>query len=829
MELIKQHISPCLHSFVVEKSTTLEDIFNEIQNDLRTDLIELIRYLDNLIDKTFTPNNDNVTTLHIHIEDEFKDSHKLLIAEFLTIKTFIQYHSTDNNTNEANLAIIELKAAIETKLNGLEMRCPDGASGKNGGNRIWKNWVKEKKENKSILEFYKSLNERSSLKPKLIINTQKNFCSSLSQIFEFKPYCVLLNSKNKSYNLLNATKTLNEIDAFNNNIIDELDSIVLFDCERKSLMSNFSLEEINKWNSDYDTSFKKYLIITFGKEYQSINNIRNKIELITGRFKIPINSSYTINKSEIDLLLKRKEKSSISIDFVGFESSSFWDTFVLETSIRELYELRSIKLMNIYSICYTDEIKGYIIDNLFSKKESSELISSSTKMAILELRDEDSETLKEALSNTLDIIINSEIKSKIIVSLASTPTIIFDEAIIRNGKLISKITDCLGLTRLIKLKTWSDILNFSSNCFLILSYRDQGKFPNYYYPNLLEIELQPENNANAIFPHFLFGRHCKWAKYYLLKEYYKYLNHPIREKHFEWNELKKLIQTQKPETKLIIDWNLENEYSSSENRETFKVKLQNQRVKTYHSSDLLIFSEIKTASPKIERVKWFFENEDIDGTKYKIQKLDELLDEFNPAERLIDTTQQELELEIIRKQLGLGNVTAGRIWKVLLRNKSELLGIESLYEELKLIFEKNKIPLVSINHFRNSWINIESDSLTPRGNKVFKFLCNYLELNNNYRLILYRLKNASISGKIEATKKYSNILKDLFADGCFNSNPSIETILNSRIAYYRNNHSLDELGIDNVNPLNGLTTLIELIQPELKLIELETIEKLSNE
>jgi len=73
MELIKQHISPCLHSFVVEKSTTLEDVFNEIQNDLRTDLIELIRYLDNLLDRTFTPTNDTVTTLHIHIEDEFND------------------------------------------------------------------------------------------------------------------------------------------------------------------------------------------------------------------------------------------------------------------------------------------------------------------------------------------------------------------------------------------------------------------------------------------------------------------------------------------------------------------------------------------------------------------------------------------------------------------------------------------------------------------------------------------------------------------------------------------------------------------------------------
>jgi hypothetical protein len=350
MELIKQHISPCLNSFVNEISSTFEGNLNRTQNDLSIDLIGLVHYLDNLLNQVFSTSGDSIAVLHIHIEDEFNDLQKLFIAEFLCIKTFIHYHSTDNNTNEANLALIELIAAIETKLNALEIRCPDGASGKNGGNRIWKNWVKEKKEYKSLLEFYKGLNESSSLKPKLIINTQKNFCSSVSQKFEFKPYCVLMNSKNKSYNLLNATKTLNEIDTINNEIIDELDSILLFDCERKSLMSNFSLEEINKWNSDYDTSFKKYLIITFGREYPSINNIRNKIELIRERFKIPINSSYTIIKSEIDLILKRKEKSSIPIDFVGFESSSFWETFVLETSIRELYELRSIKLMNVYSI-----------------------------------------------------------------------------------------------------------------------------------------------------------------------------------------------------------------------------------------------------------------------------------------------------------------------------------------------------------------------------------------------------------------------------------------------------------------------------------------------
>ncbi|MBK8622872.1 MAG: hypothetical protein IPN79_14245 [Saprospiraceae bacterium] len=503
--------------------------------------------------------------------------------------------------------------------------------------------------------------------------------------------------------------------------------------------------------------------------------------------------------------------------------------FLLELSIRELYELRSIKLMNIYSICVSEEIKNYLIDDLFSKNESSELISLNTKMAILELSEENIDMLKVGLSNTLDLIINSELKSKINDKLSSRPTIILDEAIIRNIKLLSKFTNALGLSKQIKFKSWSELTNDSLNNYLIVSYRDQGKFPNFYYPNLLEFEYIGENNSIAILHNFLFANHYGWAKYSILKDYHKYLNHSIRNTHFNWKELSKLIASEKPERNILIDWNLENEYSSTDSRETYKVKLKNQRAKTYHNSDLLIYNEINTEKHRVQRVKWFFENSDFDETKYKIQKLDELLNDFNPAERLIDTTEQQQELEIIRKQLGLENETAGRIWKILLRNKSQLVGIEFLYDEIKLIFDKNKIPLVSINHFKNSWLNVESDSLMPRGNKVFKFLCEYLDLNNSYRLILYRLKNSSISGKIEATKKYSSLLKDLFANGCFDLNAPTKTILQSNIQQYKNNHSLDELGINPESPLSDLTTLVELIQPELKLIELETIEKLKNE
>lgn len=395
--------------------------------------------------------------------------------------------------------------------------------------------------------------------------------------------------------------------------------------------------------------------------------------------------------------------------------------------------------------------------------------------------------------------------------------------------MLSKIKNCLALSKSIKFKNWSDLLNWDSNYVLILSYRDQGKYPNYYFPNLFELELDSENSLKIILPSFLFTHHYNWSKFNLYKEYHKLLTHSIRKNYFEWDKLKKIIQELKPEKKLVIDWELENTYSNTENRESYKVKLSGQRAKLYHSSDFIIYSDINSEVSRIERIKWFFENIDYEESKYRMQKLDELLNEFNPAEKLIDTSQQEIELQIIRNQLGLENETAGSIWKVLLNKKAEIIGIDTLYRELLQLFSNNNIPLVKQIYFNSAWLNTQSDTLMPRGNKIVKVLFDYLQLSNNYRLILYRLKNASITGKIEATRKYSNLLKDLFYDGCFDSNSNLKLILQNKVLDYQQNHSLEELGIDSENPISGLIALVELIKPEIKTVELETIEKVSNE
>ncbi len=826
--MIKEHIQQCLPPFLNVNTGNIDNTLNNSQSGLNADFIALLQYIDNVLNETFISSNDTLNALHIHIGNDLNDTQKLQFAEYLLIKTFKKYQSTENIFDQPNIELKEILSTLKVKQNGLEMRCPDGASGKNGGNKIWKNWLQDKKNVSSLLKFYNNINENALLKPKSIFNTQKNLSQLITKLFEFRPFSVEIGSKHLSYNLLNVNQTLNEIDNTDNEIIDGLESITLFECERKSKMSNFSFEEITKWNSEYGTTFKNYLIITFGKEPHSFNNVRNKIDTVRERFKIPINSSYTVLPSEIDSLLNKKDKSSISIEFIGFETSSFWDTFHIETSIRELYELRSIKLMNVYSICINEEIKNYIIEDIFSKSESSELISLSTKQSILELRDEYFDLLKESLANALDLIINSEIKSKIIERLTITPIIIFDEAIVRNAKLVSKFSRAFDLGRSIKLKTWSELTNTSSTNFLILSYRDQGKFPNYYYPNLLEFECQNESTANAILPNFLFGHHYKWSKYYLLKEYYKYLSHPIRENYFEWNKFKNLIQILKPDLKLNIDWYLENEFSNSEQRETFKIKVQNQRAKTFNGSDLFILSDEKNLNRKVVKIDYLL-SLDIDEGKVFIQNLDEIQENINIYEKIADNKQQEAELEIIRKQFNLGDETVGRLWKILLKNIADKDGEVKLYEDIRTHFTKKGLKIVSQFHFKNSWINPHSESIAPLSKRVFIELCEYLKIPKIYFVIIQRIRNASKQSSRQSTKQMNHLLKDLFNDGCFDNDKDARDIINSKLSYYKLNHPLDELGIDENYLCENLVTLTELIQPELKLMALETIEKLSNE
>lgn len=752
----------------------------------------------------------------------------MIIAKSFDYHKSIEEKNIDNQ--DINIDLEDLKNKLQQKYNTLDGRCPEGASARNGGNRIYRNWVLQKSELRCLLSYYNSINPNSRFLNKTLLNCKVGIKNEVLEIYTLNPLAVNIdNSDFKfSYNIINSNLSLNEIDQ-NWNFLDNITNIILFDCESKRVMTNYSLEELSKWNADYGTNFKNYFIITFGNGTNSIKKTKDKIQTIRDRFKINDSNSFTFLISELNFLLKRKTNKP-KLDFIGFESSSFWDEFILETKITGLYELRSIKLLNVYSICYNDEIKNYILNDLFSNEDKSELLSSnnSTKQAILELRDEDVEKLKQALSQTLDVIIKSDIKTKIIEKLANSNSIVLDEAILRNQNLLSKIRVCLGFTTSTKFKTWSDLINSDLKDILILSYRDQGRYPNYYYPNLLELDLDSESIAIAILPSFLFIDYYNWSKYNLYKEYHKLLSHPIRENFFEWNKLKNKIQELKPEQKLNIDWNLENEYLNSDQRESYKVKLKGQRLKTAYSSDLFVITDYTKTLHKVVKIDYLLTLDNEDG-KVFIQNLDEIQQKINIYDKIVDKKQQEAELDVIRKQFNLGDETAGRLWKVLLKNLAEEQGEDQLYSDLKKYFETKGIKIVSQFHFKNSWINPQSESIAPLSKKVFIELCEYLKIPKIYFIIIQRIRNASKQSSRQSTRQMNQLLKDLFNDGCFDTNKNAREIITNRLEHYKANHPLDDLGIDENYLVDNLVTLVELLLPELKLLELETIEKNNNE
>lgn len=829
MELINQHIKTYLSDFEVhQQSVSFDELFIKLCSANKLQYKALLEYIFGIVEtNSQLPLNPNfLNSLHLHIELENNLETKTLILEFLWHYYFNKAYALDKK--EVVNEDLENKIEKLTNLVNRPLEFPYNVT-KPQEKKI----RKERLLIREHLKCYKTINENSSLIPKSLFNLKVTQETIIADLLEKNPFFLNIQklSKVNSYAVVNldSFNSISKLKLNNIPIFKQLENLILFDCEdRTQRFNQFNLQNLQNLNQRHGTSFKNFTIITFSNNSNSIISFRNKLDLINDRFKIPNISSYTILNSEINFLLNRKENSQLSIEFVGYESSSFWDSFVLETNIRELYELKSIKLMNIYSICYTDEIKNYIIGEIFSNKESSDLISSTTKLAILELSDEDIEVLKDALSNTLDIIINSNIKSKVSDLLSNNLTIILDEAIFRNQNLLSKIRIFLGLTNSTKFKTWSELINSNSKNLLFLSYKDQGRYPNYYYPNLLELDLDSECIARAIFPSFIFINYYNWSIYNLYKESHKLLTHPIREQYFEWIKLKIKIQELKPEQKLNIDWNLENEYSNSDQRESYKLKLKGQKVRTAYSSDLYITTEDTQTVYKVVKTDYLLtiDNED---NKVFIQNLDEIQENINIYDKIVDKKQQESELEVIRKQFNLVDETAGRLWKVLLKNLAEAQGEDQLYIELKKHFESKGIKIVSRFHFKNTWINPQSESIAPLSKRVFIELCEYLRIPKKYFIIIQRIRNASKQSSRQSTRQMNQLLKDLFNDGCFDTDRNPKEIINNRLDYYKANHPLDELGIDENHLATNLVALVELIQPELNLIELETIEKTSNE
>lgn len=817
MNLINQHIRKHLLGFQDEEDAFFQEFIELIQSEVKEEYVLLLRYIHLLLDETFSEVTYDPKTLHLHFEYDLNDDSLSVIAQYLLIRFFKESREKVGPSVQNNARIEQLKTTLRSDLRKLST-CPEGAK---GGSRIYKNWVKNKTDIKTLIEFYNKLDDDIDISTNAIFNCQVRLTNSLNDILAKRPYaCNIENYISfPSFNLLNTKSTLNEIDDIDNSIIDNLETVILFDCDRKKLMQYFSLQDIK----DYGINLKNYLILSFGNRNNSVQSLKDKLMLIQSRFKTPNNVSYSILQSEIDFVLKQKTKKQIPVSFIGNDNSDLWNAFVLETSIQDLYELRSIKMMNLYSLCFNEEIKNFIFQDIFSEEDTSELISDETKQRLLDLREEDLSFLKESLGNVLDLIISSDFKQVLSEKIKSKTKLIVDDFVIKNKNLTRLIFSSLSLSEGNKLVSWNDLKNIEN--ILVLSYQDQGKYPYYFYPNIIETTVPRDTTIYAIYHKFLFSNRYQWAKHNVAKDFHKLTDHLIRQKYFQWEELKKSIIELKPEKTDDTNWDLEQQYSGNAHRETIKLKLKNEWERTFNSSELFIYSTDNKQTFRVEKIGDIIEGIDEDE-KLFLYHLDEIQEDINLYEKMVDTTQQEEELNVIRQQFQLNDTDTGRLWKLLLKQKASTSNEESLYTELKTYLESKGLKIVSLHHFKNNWLTPESDSIAPLSKKVFIELCDFLNLPKIYFILIQRLRNASKQSSRQSTRQMNRLLQDLFNDGSFDNGEDIKKIITANLESYKRKHPLDELGIDEKYLGGNLIALVELIKAEVKLKELEKFNKI---
>lgn len=815
MNLINQHIRKHLFRFQDEEDASFQEIVALIQSEEKEKHILLLRYIHLLLDETFSEKTNEPKTLHLHFEYDLDDEEQQSISQFLIIRLYLDSLKNENS-GECN---IKFKDYLEI----LEKTVERGIYFPHGITRAQSNRISENfKKNKGLLKFYNNIPNNLLFKSKHIFNCQVQLSKLLTDIFTTRPYARSIEDYNTSptFNLLNTKSTLNEIDEIDNSIIDNLETVILFDCERKKLMQYFSLQDIK----DYDINLRKYLIVSFGNRNNSVQSLRDKLTLIQSRFKTPNNVSYSILQSEIDFVLKQKTKKHIPVSFIGNDNSDLWNAFVLETSIQDLYELRSIKMMNLYSLCFNEEIKDFIFQDIFSKEDNSELISDETKQRLLDLREEDLSTLKELLGNVLDLIISSDLKQVLSEKIKSKTKLIVDDFVISNKKLTRLILSSLSLSNETQLLSWNGLEKIESGRVLILSYQDQGKYPYYFYANVIETTVLKDITIYAIYHKFLFSNRYRWAKHNVAKDFHKLTDHPIRQKYFQWEELKKSINELKPEKTDDTNWDLEQQYSGNAHRETIKLKLKNERERTFNSSELFIYSKDNKQTFRVEKIGDIIEAIDEDE-KLFLHNLDKIQEDINLYEKMVDTTQQEEKLNVIRQQFQLNDTDTGRLWKLLLKQKALTSNEESLYAELKTYLESKGLKIVSLHHFKNNWLTPESDSIAPLSKKVFIELCDFLNLPKIYFTLIQRLRNASKQSSRQSTRQMNRLLQDLFNDGSFDNEADINKIIIANLESYKRKHPLDELGIDEKYLGENLIALVELIKAEVTLKELDKFKK----
>jgi hypothetical protein len=424
----------------------------------------------------------------------------------------------------------------------------------------------------------------------------------------------------------------------------------------------------------------------------------------------------------------------MKIKFFEIEENKLvsYNYFLNQVSNNDLLELNGFKIRNILSLVFNSKIKDLILENIFNI--NGDILSNETKDNLFNFVSlEERNDLKNYLTTYLDYQIQSDwFKSINTILIDSSINIIVIPTIILNNELV-----IAQLKKTFPRKKFVDWFNLEEmSDILILDYNHAWKKRNIF--TLKDI------NTNAIFLKHFFETTYKWKIYKEEDETFKCLNSETRELLFGKeviNELNNNLTLNRPESTLN-NWDVlhETDHTNSFNPQEEIIifyNLNNSNKYRINTSYLLVKDNkyviingktLVNDSKKFEG-EFYYSNLENIISQVDLNELNKSIEKDKSLYQIIQPLWEKYNL----------NENNGRLWKQLMHRKVIDFGLQSIYSEIENISGVRQF--VSLDTFENSYCNPQNNTIIPREKKVFKAICQYLELPVEYRAAIHRERN----------------------------------------------------------------------------------------
>ncbi len=461
----------------------------------------------------------------------------------------------------------------------------------------------------------------------------------------------------------------------------------------------------------------------------------------------------------------------MNINFYKIEETQLlsYYYFSAQVSNYDLLELNGFKIRNILSIVFNTKIKDLFLENLFNKNGT--FLSSETKnnlfrhLPLYEIND-----LKKHLSTYLDFQIESDWCSRLsqVLNAESINTIVIPSSILDQELILAQ------LKLLFPKKKFVDWFGYDeTKAALILDYNHAWKKRNLF--------TVKESNCMAYFLKHFFESTYQWKVYHEEVHLFKMMRIQTRELLIGkelLNDVDEKLTSLRPAITLNEwDWLHESNHKYSfVPQEEIVIYFSPIHSNKYRFSASFLL--LKDGKYSIENAKYLVSNKgDFEGV-YEFSNIENIISQINLG-KLNNAIEKDKSINQIMQHLWTKynlNKDDGKLWKQLLQRKAKEHGINKIYTEIEDISGVKQF--ISLDTFENTYCDPANNTIIPREKRVFKAICQYLELPIEYRAAIHRERNLIGGHSQELHSKLKEIIKVIVEYGVLDNHKNDDELLN---------------------------------------------------